>query len=108
MTNIQDRSTKQIYDRSVAALVLGIIGFFPLGIIAIVLGHRTRKEYDQTFSAGFTPVNNHGSPVSRGMATAGFVLGIIQTSWSTILVLVLIAAAASSSDSSALASLVFA
>jgi len=107
VANIQGRDTKQIYDRSVAALVLGLIGFFPLGLIAIAFGNRTRREYDQAFSDGFAPVNHKGALVSRGMATAGFVLGIIQTAWSAIVVLLLIVAAIGGSDDAALASLVF-
>ena len=58
----------------IATLVLGILSIvipylgFILGIIAIVLGHQSKKELDQNGGEG------------RSMAVAGFVCGIVGTS----------------------------
>jgi len=55
------------------ALILGIVGMVLCGVFAgipaIVLGHQARKEI----------VSGRGTQEGRGMATAGFVLGIIST-----------------------------
>lgn len=77
---VADEKTSVTYDRSTASLVLGIIGIFPCSLIALVMGYKTRKAYDMTISAGATPLNLKGKLVSRGVATAGFVLGIINLS----------------------------
>lgn len=59
----------KIDNKAIGSLVCGIIGFFVfgliLGIIALVLGFQVRK----TAPRGTT---------SRGMATAGIVLGIVD------------------------------
>ena len=60
--------------KTIATLVLGILSItipylgFILGIIAIVLGHQTKKELNQNGGEG------------RSMAVAGFVCGIVGTS----------------------------
>jgi hypothetical protein len=55
------------------ALILGIVGMVLCGVFAgipaIVLGHQARKEI----------ASGRGTQEGRGMATAGFVLGIIST-----------------------------
>ena len=55
------------------ALILGIVGMVLCGVFAgipaIVLGHQARKETD----------SSRGTQEGRGMATAGFVLGIVST-----------------------------
>jgi hypothetical protein len=64
---------------AVAALVCGIVGvlcFIP-AIVAIVLGVSARRRIDQS----------NGQLTGRGMATAGFVLGII---WCVLTVVVLV------------------
>lgn len=63
------------HPRAVTSLVLGILslvlcGFFT-GIPAIILGKQAQNEIDR---AG-------GVQAGRGMATAGFVLGIIACVW---------------------------
>jgi Domain of unknown function (DUF4190) len=58
--------------------VLGIIGLlccgFFTGIPAIILGKQSQKEID----------SSAGTQTGRGMATAGFVLGIIACVWGVI------------------------
>jgi hypothetical protein len=60
--------------KSIWALVLGILGILccgVLGIPAIILGKQAQGEID----------NSGGAQGGRGMATAGFVLGIIACVW---------------------------
>jgi hypothetical protein len=64
-------------------MVLGILGLAvcPLiGIAALVLGSKARKEIDAA----------PGRFAGRGMATAGFVLGIISVGFTVLLLLLLI------------------
>ena len=82
-TPAADRPAGPIKDRSTLALVCGIVGvMFPLiglipAIIGIVAGRRTCKAFDRAWEQGYAPVNaKTGQPVTRGMATAGVVLGI--------------------------------
>ncbi|MGH3412215.1 MAG: DUF4190 domain-containing protein [Marmoricola sp.] len=71
----------QTSKKAVWALVLGILGLlccgFFTGIPAIILGKQAQNEID--VSAGWQE--------GRGMATAGFVLGIIAVVWGIIWVL---------------------
>ena len=64
--------------KAVWALVLGILGLiccgFFTGIPAIILGKQAQKEID----------SSAGTLTGRGMATAGFVLGIIACVWGVI------------------------
>ena len=64
--------------KAVWALVLGILGLlccgFFTGIPAIILGKQAQNEIDR---AG-------GIQAGRGMATAGFVLGIIACVWGVL------------------------
>lgn len=73
------------YWRGTHALVLGIISMIwipvvsiVLGILAITYGHRSRQSFDQVAASQQWPTHpKTGQPVSKGMATAGWVLGII-------------------------------
>lgn len=64
--------------KSVWALVLGILGLlccgFFTGIPAIILGRSAQSEIDAS----------GGAQGGRGMATAGFILGIIACVWGVI------------------------
>src|SRR5699024_649457 len=62
----QDVGTNQ---KAIWALVTGILGFCcgPIGIVAIFLGRSGREEIDQT----------GGRQGGRGLAQAGYILGII-------------------------------
>ena len=64
--------------KAIWALVLGILGLlccgFFTGIPAIILGRRAQNEIDLS----------GGAQGGRGMATAGFVLGIIACVWGVI------------------------
>jgi hypothetical protein len=64
--------------KSIWALVLGILGLlccgFFTGIPAIILGKQAQNEID----------GSGGMQSGRGMATAGFVLGIIACIWGVI------------------------
>ena len=64
--------------KSIWALVLGILGLlccgFFTGIPAIILGKQAQNEID----------GSGGQQTGRGMATAGFVLGIIACIWGVI------------------------
>lgn len=58
--------------RAIIALILGIVGFFffqPLGIVAWVMGQRERNA----IARGESPKEG------MGLATAGWILGIIDT-----------------------------
>jgi hypothetical protein len=60
--------------KAIWALVLGILGILCCGILgipAIILGKQAQGEIDRT----------GGAQGGRGMATAGFVLGIIACVW---------------------------
>lgn len=85
--------TNICYDRSVAALVLGIIGIFPCSLIALILGYRTMNAYDDVAITGAIPMNNQGKPVSRTMAKAGFILGIIGLCLAALWIVVITSAA---------------
>lgn len=61
-----------------------------LGILAIVFGHKTRKYYDHIVAVGLKPTNAKNGKISRGRATAGFVLGIISTIFASISATVLL------------------
>ena len=70
--------------KAIWSLVLGILGLvccgFLAGIPAIVLGRSAQREIDAS----------GGAQSGRGMATAGFVLGIIGVVWGVLyLILVL-------------------
>ncbi|MGI9156115.1 MAG: DUF4190 domain-containing protein [Marmoricola sp.] len=64
--------------KSIWALVLGILGLlccgFFTGIPAIILGRSAQSEIDVS----------GGAQGGRGMATAGFILGIIACVWGVI------------------------
>jgi hypothetical protein len=64
--------------KAVWALVLGILGLlccgFFTGIPAIILGKQAQNEIDRS----------SGMQTGRGMATAGFVLGIIACVWGVV------------------------
>jgi uncharacterized protein DUF4190 len=64
--------------KAVWALVLGILGLlccgFFTGIPAIILGKQAQNDIDRS----------GGAQTGRGMATAGFVLGIIACVWGVI------------------------
>jgi Domain of unknown function (DUF4190) len=64
--------------KAIWALVLGILGLlccgFFTGIPAIILGKQAQNEIDRT----------GGAQGGRGMATAGFVLGIIACVWGVV------------------------
>lgn len=66
-------------------MILGIVGMVLCclfaGIPAIVLGHQAKREIDAA----------PGVQEGRGMATAGFVLGIISTVGSVLYIAVMIA-----------------
>jgi hypothetical protein len=71
------------HPQAIIAMVLGILGLAvcPLiGIAAIVLGNKARKEIDAA----------PGQFTGRGMATAGFVLGIISVAFTVLLLLLVI------------------
>jgi hypothetical protein len=70
--------------RATTSLVLGVIsllmcGFFT-GIPAMVLGRRAQHEIDAA----------HGRLSGRGVATAGFVTGLIGTAWSLLATLLVL------------------
>jgi hypothetical protein len=64
--------------KAIWALVLGILGIlccgFFTGIPAIILGKQAQNEVDRS----------GGALTGRGMATAGFVLGIIACVWGVV------------------------
>jgi len=64
--------------KAIWALVLGILGLlccgFFTGIPAIILGKQSQNEIDRS----------GGVQTGRGMATAGFVLGIIACVWGVV------------------------
>lgn len=70
------------------AMILGILGMVCCGLFAgipaIVLGHQARGEIDASI----------GTQEGRGMATAGFVLGIISTAISVLYIAFMIVAIA--------------
>jgi Domain of unknown function (DUF4190) len=71
------------HPQAIVAMVLGILGLAvcPLiGIAGLVLGNKARKEIDA--SAGML--------AGRGMATAGFVLGIISIAFTLLVILVIV------------------
>lgn len=71
------------HPQAAVSMVLGIVGVTfcpPVGIGGLVLGKRTRREIDAE------PQRYSG----RGMATAGFVLGIIATALSALFVLLVL------------------
>ena len=74
-----DENQKRMYNFSVASLVLGILGmvfpFFVLSILAIVFGCVSGKL-------------NGGR--KNGMATAGFVLGIVSLALSVLVIVFII------------------
>jgi hypothetical protein len=66
--------------QAIAALVCGIVGVlcFISAIVAIVLGVSARRRIDQS----------NGQLTGRGMATAGFVLGIIWVALTVVVIAV--------------------
>ena len=69
--------------KAIWALVLGILGLlccgFFTGIPALILGKQAQSEIDAS----------GGQQTGRGMATAGFILGIISIVWGIIGVILL-------------------
>ena len=66
--------------KAIWALVLGILGLLccgVLGIPAIILGKQAQNEID----------GSGGMQTGRGMATAGFVLGIIACVWLVVAII---------------------
>ncbi len=73
----------QQHPKATTAMVLGIVGVVfcpPVGIAGLVIGNRTRKEIDA----------DPQSYTGRGMATAGYVLGIISVVLTVLYTLLLI------------------
>ena len=71
------------HPRATMALILGLLGLLfcpPVGIAGLVVGHSARKEIDAA-PQRFT---------GRGLATAGFVLGIVSVVYTTLLLVYLI------------------
>ncbi len=71
------------HPQAIIAMVLGILGLAvcPLiGIAALILGNKARKEIDAS----------PGRFSGRGMATAGFVLGIISIVVTVLLILLIV------------------
>jgi len=69
--------------KSVTAMILGIVGIVlcqPVGIAAWIIGHQERKE----IAAGKSPA------AGQGMATAGWIMGIIGTAMLVLGLLILI------------------
>ncbi|GAB3660908.1 hypothetical protein GCM10027596_20310 [Nocardioides korecus] len=70
--------------KAIWALVLGILGLvccgFFAGIPAIVLGRSAQREIDAS----------GGAQSGRGMATAGFILGIIGVVWGVIYLILVV------------------
>jgi hypothetical protein len=70
--------------KATAALVLGIVGLVMCGLLAgipaIILGSQARREIDAS----------QGRLAGRGAAQAGFILGIIGTVLSTLLIVLVI------------------
>lgn len=95
-TNISHQTLP--YWRGTHALVIGIISIasipvvsIVLGIIAIVYGHRSRQSFDQVATSQQCPTHpKTGQPVCRGLATAGWVLGIIAVPLGVIYAVVVI------------------
>lgn len=80
------------HPQAVTAMVLGIVGMVvcpPVGIGGLVMGNRIRREIDAE------PARYSG----KGMATAGFVLGICSSVYLAFLVLAVIAGIAGSAGS---------
>lgn len=79
--------------KAIWALVLGILGLVCCGIFtgipALILGKQAQGEIDAS----------GGAISGRGMATAGFILGIISIVW-TVLAVILYATGALSVDTS--------
>lgn len=67
------------HSKATAALVCGILGllcFAPLGIVAIVLGAQAKADIDRS----------PGMYKNRGMAQAGFIVGIVAVAlWAVVL-----------------------
>jgi len=71
------------HPRAILALILGILGLAVcpfVGIAAMVVGSRARKEIDAS----------PGRFAGRGMATAGLVLGIISMVFTVLLILIVV------------------
>lgn len=77
--------------KAIWALVLGILGLVCCGIVtgipALILGNTAKKEIDAS----------GGAQTGRGMAQAGFILGIISIVW-TVLAIILYATGALTFD----------
>ena len=87
MSTFDNQPCKPMQDQGVASLVLALVGWgIPFvglitGIIAIVLGHKTRRAFDRIVQSGAVPVDNRtGKAIGRGLATSGFVIGIVLVS----------------------------
>ena len=80
--------TQSSNGKAIASLVLGILSILCLGILAgipaIILGNIAKKEIDQGRGGG------------RGMAQAGFILGIIGTVFGSLWIILVIIGAATS------------
>lgn len=64
--------------KAIISLVLGIVGLLCCGLLAgipaVILGQIAKKEIAES----------HGTQTGGGLATAGFILGIIAIVWSLI------------------------
>jgi hypothetical protein len=80
------------HPQAVLAMILGIVGVAAcslVGIAGLVLGNKARKEIDA----------EPGRYSGRGMATAGFVLGIVSVCFSVFWVLFIVLGASGALDS---------
>jgi Domain of unknown function (DUF4190) len=71
------------HPQATLALILGILGLAVcpfVGIAALVIGNKARKQIDAA----------PGQFTGRGMATAGFVLGVVSVSLIVLFVLLVI------------------
>ena len=85
--SVTDRPPKPIEDYGTASLVCSLVSLIVpfvgliLAGVAIYYGKKTRDSYDDAWSQGFVPTKmKNGDFSSRGMATAGFIIGIISLS----------------------------
>jgi Domain of unknown function (DUF4190) len=75
---------------SIAALVLGLLGFFCFvpAVLALIFGYRAKTQIDES----------GGQQQGRGMAVAGIVLGWIWIGLTVLWIVVLIISAAADSS----------
>jgi hypothetical protein len=79
----QTRRTNSSAVGSLALGILGVIGGFPLGIVAIILGRRAIRQIEQTGDEGY------------GLARVGTILGWISVWLAVPTILLLVAGSCS-------------